>query len=82
MPKNIRQGIEHDAPVQSPHRYEIVVRGPVGPTLLEAFPGLTAERRDKDTLLHGLLADPAALYGVLHLMEALGLELISLGRLG
>jgi hypothetical protein len=82
MPKIDGPGIERDAPVESGDRYEIVVRGPVGPTLLEAFPGLTAERRDKDTLLHGLLADSAALYGVLHRIEALGLELISVNRSG
>jgi len=59
---------------------EILVRGHLGPTLLEAFPTLTAHRRDGDTLLSGPLADQAALYGVLHQIEALGLELLEVRR--
>jgi hypothetical protein len=56
--------------------YEIVVRGPVGPTLLQAFPALTAQRRSDDTVLSGPLADRSALYGVLYQLEALGMELL------
>jgi monoterpene epsilon-lactone hydrolase len=61
-------------------RYEILVRGAVGPTLLEAFPALTAHRRGRDTVLTGPLPDHCALYGVIHELEALGLELLEVGR--
>ena len=57
-------------------RYEIRLRGPIGPTLLEAFPTLSARQAGKDTVLIGRLPDQSALYGVIHLLEALGLELL------
>jgi epsilon-lactone hydrolase len=57
--------------------YEILVRGRLGPTLLEAFPTLDAQRRGDETLLSGPLADQSALYGVLHQIEALGLPLLA-----
>ena len=48
-----------------------------------AFPGLQAEARSGDTVLTGALADPAALYGVLAELEALGLELLEVrGEVG
>jgi hypothetical protein len=46
--------------------------------MLGAFPMLTARRRGSDTCLAGSLADGAALYGVIHQLEALGLELLEL----
>jgi hypothetical protein len=49
--------------------------------MLGAFPALTAQVRDEDTLLSADLPDQAALYGVLHQIEALGLELLELRRL-
>lgn len=57
-------------------RVVIRVRGHLGPTLLEAFPALTADSEGEDTLLSGPLPDQAALYGVLYQIEALGLELL------
>jgi hypothetical protein len=60
--------------------YDILVRGCLGPTMLEAFPALTARRRGDETLLSGVLADQAALYGVLLQLEALGLQLLALNR--
>jgi hypothetical protein len=56
--------------------FEIRVSGHLGPTLLEAFPTLTAHRQGGDTVLSGSLPDQAALYGVLHQVEVLGLELL------
>jgi len=47
---------------------------------MQAFPGLQMERRGKDTLLVGALADQAALHGVLTQIEALGLELLEVRR--
>ena len=61
--------------------YEIRVRGHLGPMMLRAFPALAAQVRDGDTLLSGHLPDQAALYGVLHQIEALGLKLLELRHL-
>lgn len=57
-------------------RYELRVRGPIGPTLMQAFPTLSASRSGQDTLLSGSLPDHSALYGVIHQLEALGLQLL------
>ena len=57
--------------------YEIRVRGPIGPTLMQAFPALTATRGGHDTLLTGSL-DQSALYGVITQLEALGLHLLEI----
>ena len=46
-----------------------------------AFPGLQARAEGGDTVLTGVLADQAALCGVLAEAEALGLELIEVRRL-
>ena len=66
------------APVSASRRCEILVRGLLGPTFLQAFPALTCRRRGRDTLLTGVLEDQAALFGVLHNLEALSLELLEL----
>jgi hypothetical protein len=59
-------------------RYEIRVRGPVGPTVMQAFPTLAASRSGPDTLLVGSIPDQSALYGVIHELEALGLHLLEI----
>ena len=59
---------------REPRRYEIRVRGPIGPTMMQAFPTLAAASRGHDTLLTGSLPDQSALYGVIHQLEALGLS--------
>ena len=61
---------------RSSRQYEIRIRGAIGPTLLEAFPELRSRRAGPDTVLSGLLADQSALYGVIHHVEALALELL------
>ena len=61
--------------------YQIRVRGRLGPTIRAAFPALRAELDAGDTVLTGVLADQAAVYGVLAEAEALGLELIEVRRL-
>jgi hypothetical protein len=63
------------------HHYEIRVRGRLGATSLAAFPGLRPQTQDNDTILSGPLADRAALYGLLALLETLGLEIVELRRL-
>lgn len=62
------------------HNYEIRVRGRLGGTFRTAFPGLRARTQGNDTVLSGSLADRAALYGVLAMIETLGLELVELRR--
>jgi epsilon-lactone hydrolase len=61
--------------------YEIRVRGPVGPTIMQAFATLAESRSGQDTLLVGSLPDQSALYGVIHQLEALGLQLLEIRRL-
>jgi hypothetical protein len=60
------------------HNYEIRVRGRLGGIFRTAFPGLRARTHGSDTVLSGSLADRAALYGVLAVIETLGLELVEL----
>ena len=67
---------------REPQRYEIRVRGPIGPTMMQAFPTLAASRSGQDTLLTGSLPDQSALYGVIHQLEALGLQLLDVQACG
>jgi epsilon-lactone hydrolase len=64
-----------------PRRYELGVRGPIGPTMMHAFPTPAASRSGGDTLLTGSLPDQSALYGVIHQLEALDLRLLEIRRL-
>ena len=59
-------------------RYEIRVRGSIGPTIMQAFPTLTATRSGQDTILTGSLPDQSALYGVVHQLETLGVQLLEI----
>jgi hypothetical protein len=65
-----------------PQRYEILVRGRLGPTLLQAFPTLAAAAHGADTLLAGRLADQGALFGVLCEIDDLGLEIVEVRACG
>jgi hypothetical protein len=65
---------------QQPELYEILLRGRLGPTLLEAFPDVSARRREQDMVLRGPLPDRSALYGVIHHLDALGLEMLEVRR--
>ena len=56
--------------------YQVRVRGRLSETLLGAFPELRAHVLRSETLLAGELPDQAALFGVLHQIEALGIELL------
>jgi hypothetical protein len=64
-----------------PQQYQIRLRGVLGATILSAFPALLARAEGSNTVLTGVLADQAALYGVLAEAEALGLELLEVRRL-
>jgi hypothetical protein len=63
---------------RDPGRYEIRVRGPIGPTMIQAFPTVTVTSTGQDTLPIGSLPDQSALYGVIHQLEALGLRLLEI----
>jgi hypothetical protein len=76
MSNRIRRAGASDSPAQFAGVYEIRIRGPLGPTLREAFLTLSVEQRGADAVLRGMLPDQAALYGVLHQIEGLGLELL------
>lgn len=55
--------------------YLIRINGHLGPTLLSAFPAMTARQQGAETVLTGVLDQPA-LFGVLAEIEALGLDLL------
>lgn len=61
-------------------QYEIRVRGRVTPPLLARFEGMQATIEPVETVLHGPLADQAALHGAIQLVNALGLELVEVRR--
>jgi hypothetical protein len=63
-----------------PPCYEIRVGGPIGPAVMQAFPTLSASRSGHDTLLTGLIPDQSALYGLIHELEVLGLQLLEINR--
>ena len=65
---------------REPRRYEFRVRGPIGPTMMQAFPTLAASRSGQDTLLVGSIPDQSALYGLIHQLETLGLQLLEIRR--
>jgi hypothetical protein len=71
---------ESATPWSTSARYEIRVRGPIGPTMMQAFPTLAASRSGQDTLLVGSIPDQSALYGVIQQLEALGLQLLEIRR--
>lgn len=60
--------------------YAFRIRGHLGPTKLRAFPDLSSEIDGQDTVLSGVVADQAALHGVLSKIEAMGLELEEVRR--
>lgn len=61
---------------RGPQHYEVSVRGSLGETIRSAFSCIVdAETRGERTVLT-IVADQAALYGVLAQAEALGLELL------
>jgi hypothetical protein len=63
---------------RSPGWYEIRLKGHLNPRWSAWFDGLTVTRdRDGTTLIHGFVADQAALHGVLQKTRDLGLPLIS-----
>ncbi|MBL8096026.1 MAG: hypothetical protein JNL73_17765 [Anaerolineales bacterium] len=67
-------------PVRPP-AYEIRLEGHLGPELAGWFEGLSVTTEDDGTtLLAGLIADQAALHGVLRKIRDVGLPLISIAQ--
>jgi hypothetical protein len=66
------------------HTYEIQVRGELTPALVTALDvlNLTIEQSGTGPTLTGVLRDQAELHGVLHALEDLGIELVSVRQLG
>jgi hypothetical protein len=61
--------------------YEIRVSGLVPPEALVDFERLTATVEPVETVLHGPLADQAALTGLLQRLELLGVQVVEVRRL-
>jgi hypothetical protein len=64
-----------------PTRYEIRVAGHLSPQWVDWFEGLTITLEGGETRLTGLLADQAALYGLLKKVRDLGLSLLAVNQL-
>jgi hypothetical protein len=62
-------------------RYEIRIKGGLGADASSVFEPLTVEPRGHETVLHGEIADQAALHGILDRIQDLGLQLIEVRRL-
>lgn len=62
-------------------RYEIRIRGRVSTAVLETFDEMESDVERVETILHGPVRDQAELHGLLHRVQALGLELIEVRRL-
>ena len=65
--------------MESTH-YLITIRGRLGATLLGDFAGMNAAPAGADTVISGPIVDQASLFGVLELVESLGLELLEVRR--
>ncbi len=64
------------------HLYRIRLEGHLGATALSAFPTMAAQEDGPDTVLTGPLEDRSALFATLAQIEALGLEIEELRRIG
>ena len=64
------------------HLYTIRLEGHLGATALSAFPTMAAKEDGPDTVLTGPLEDRAAVFAAIAQIEALGLELEELRRIG
>jgi hypothetical protein len=57
--------------------FTVVLRGQAGPTVLAAFDEFEVSVECDMTLIRGIYADQAALFGVLERVQKLGLEVVS-----
>ena len=66
---------------QGAGRYEIRVKGHLGPRWAARFDGMTlSTRTDGTTVIHGPVVDQAALHGLLARVRDLGIPLLSVTR--
>jgi hypothetical protein len=77
-----RPGIESSRVGSAPRLYKIRLDGHLGATARSAFPTMAAQERGAETILTGVLEDRAALFATIAEIEALGLELTELLRVG
>jgi hypothetical protein len=56
--------------------YVIRVEGTLSRDLTDAFPSLSVDREPAQTVLHGQLADQAALAGILNHLDMLGINIV------
>ena len=70
---------DHQAnPVNGPGRYEIRVKGHLAARWAAWFDGMTlGPQGDGTTVIHGTVADQAALHGLLRKLNDIGLPLVS-----
>lgn len=61
--------------------YEIRITGTLPPEALLDFEHLTASVEPVGTVVHGSLADQAALHGLLARLETLGVQVVEVRRL-
>ena len=62
-------------------RYEIRLKGHLAPRWAAWFDGLSlSSENDGTTIISGLVADQAALHGLLHRVRDIGLPLVSVTR--
>jgi hypothetical protein len=62
--------------------YQIRVKGILDPTWSDWFDGFTITTTDDETELTGLVADQAALHGILTKLNDLGLAIVSMTQAG
>ena len=62
--------------------YEIRVMGNLDPSWADWFDGFTISNRDGETIMIGVVADQAALLGILTKIGRLNLTLLSLSLIG
>jgi hypothetical protein len=63
-------------------RYRIVARGELGERFAYLFTGMHMERSEGTTVLTGIVRDQAQLHGTIERIQELGLDLLSVERLG
>ena len=62
--------------------YQIRVKGTLDPSWSDWFDGFTITTTDDETELTGLVADQAALHGILTKLNDLGLAIVSMTQAG
>ncbi len=71
------QELDPQIDARQPMAYQIRITGQLGPGWADWFEGLTVTLDGGDTLITGLVADQAALHGLLKRVRDLGMPLVS-----